>query len=107
VAHQSNLKYAQLDKFEIPPEVIELVPKELALKQRIVPLKMGKRALIVATCNPLDFIALDDLRFQLGHEVECVIASDDGLIEAIGRYYGAVNETEIERRMAELTNAEI
>ncbi len=107
VAHQANLKYAQLEKFDIPPEVIELVPKELAIKQHIVPLKMGKRALIVATSSPLDFIALDDLRFQLGHEVECVIASDIGLTEALGRYYGHVNLSEIEQRMVELTNAEI
>jgi type IV pilus assembly protein PilB len=103
VAHQANLKYAQLDKFDIPPEVIELVSKELAKKQRIVPLKMGKRALIIATANPLDFIALDDLRFQLGHEVECVIASDNGLTEALGRYYAVVDEDELTTKMAELT----
>ncbi len=108
VAHQSNLKYAQMDKFpDIPPEVIELVPKPIATKQRIVPLKMGKRALIVATANALDFIALDDLRFQLGHDVECVIASDEGITTALGRYYGAVDLDEIGQRMQELTNAEI
>ncbi len=107
VAHQSNLKYAQLDKFEIPPNVIELVPKELATKQRLIPLKMGKRALIVATGTPLDFIALDDLRFQLGHEVECVIASDTGVTEALGRYYGHADLDEIQQKMQDLTNAEI
>jgi type IV pilus assembly protein PilB len=106
VAHQANLKYAQLNKFEIPPEVIDLVKKELALKQRIVPLKKGKRALIIATPSPLDFMALDDLRFQLGLEVECVIASDEGVTEAIGRYYGEVAR-DLDKAIADVTSATI
>ena len=106
LAHQANLKYAQLSKFDIAPEVIELVPKDLALKQNIVPLKKGKRALIIATSNPLDFIALDDLRFQLGQEVECVLASTDGIEEAIGKYYGAIG-TDLDQKMAEITASAI
>ncbi|MBI3724197.1 Flp pilus assembly complex ATPase component TadA [bacterium] len=106
LAHQANLKYAQLSKFEIPPEVIELVPKDLAIKQNIVPLKKGKRALIIATPNPLDFIALDDLRFQLGQEVECVLASTDGITEALGKYYGGI-ATDLESKFAEITASAI
>ena len=105
LAYQFDLQYCQLNKFEIGPEVIELVPKPVALEHKIVPLKKGKRELVVATANPLDFIQLDNLRFLLGQEVRCVLSSDDGIIEAIGKYYGEA--IGIEEKMAELTASAI
>ncbi|RMG10063.1 MAG: type II/IV secretion system protein [Planctomycetota bacterium] len=90
LAHQSGLKYCQISKHRIPPEVIGTVPREVAVEHTICPLKKGKRALIVASENPLDFFALDNLRFQLGAEVECVIASRVEIVAAINQYYGEV-----------------
>ena len=88
VAHQANMKYCQISKFDIPGEVIASVPQEVATEHTIIPLKRGKRALIVASEIPLDFFALDNLRFQLGSEVEAVIASRVEIIAGINQYYG-------------------
>jgi len=88
IAHQGGLKYCQISKFQIPPEVIAKVPREAAVEHTICPLKVGKRSLIVAAETPPDFFTLDNLRFQLGTEVEAVIASKDEITAAINRYYG-------------------
>jgi type IV pilus assembly protein PilB len=90
LAHQSGLKYCQISKFQIPPAVVAAVSRDIAVEHTIIPLKKGKRALIVAAEDALDFFALDNLRFQLGTEVECVLASKAEIIAAINQYYGEV-----------------
>jgi type IV pilus assembly protein PilB len=88
IAHQGGLKYCQISKFSVPADVVSAVSKEAAKEHNIMPLKKGKRSLVVAAENPLDFFALDNLRFQLGSEVEAVIASRVEIIAAINKYYG-------------------
>ena len=88
IAHQCGLKYCQISKFNIPAEVTQLMPRDVAVEYMIFPIKKGKRSLIVAAENPLDFYQLDNLRFQLGNEVEAVIASGGEVKAAINRYYG-------------------
>ena len=90
VAAQCGLKYCQVSKFDIPPDVIGLVSRDVAVEKRIVPLKKGKRDLIVATPNELDFFALEDMRFVIGMDVKPVIASDAEVVAAINKYYGEV-----------------
>ena len=88
IAHQHSLKYCQISKFTVPPDVVSAVGKDVALETTIMPLKKGKRSLVVAAENPLDFFALDNLRFRLGVEVEAVIASRLEIMAAINKYYG-------------------
>ena len=90
IAAQCGLKYCQVSKFDIPPDVIGLVSRDVAVEKKIVPLKKGKRDLIVATPNELDFFALEDMRFVIGMDVKPVIASDAEVIGAINKYYGEV-----------------
>ena len=51
IAHQSGLKYCQISKFQIPPDVVGAVSRDAAVEHTIVPLKKGKRALIIASEN--------------------------------------------------------
>lgn len=88
LARQGGLKYCQISKFNIPPEVVALVPVEVAKERTLFPLKRGKRALTVAIETKLEFYDLEDLRFMLGVEVEPVIASRIEIVAAINRYYG-------------------
>ena len=88
IAAQCGLKYCQISKFDIPPDVIGMVSRDVAVEKKIVPLKRGKRDLIVACPNELDFFALEDLRFVLGADVKPVIASDLEIVTGINKYYG-------------------
>ncbi|MGE0713734.1 MAG: GspE/PulE family protein [Planctomycetota bacterium] len=88
IAAQAALKYCQISKFEIPPDVVSLVARDVAVERKLMPLKKGKRDIIVAVPNELDFFALEDLRFVLGFDVKPVIASETEVLAAINRYYG-------------------
>ena len=78
-----------LQRFQIPPEILALVPSEAARKARIVPLNRSGGTLTVATSDPSNVLLLDDLKFLTGCHVEAVFASEAVLAKALERYYGS------------------
>lgn len=91
----------------VAPELIDLVPREVAHRHRIVPVERRDSLLIVAAAAPVGWIELDDLRFQLGVQVDFVIVLEPALAAALVRYYGHGEHESIEMRMAELTGRSV
>jgi type IV pilus assembly protein PilB len=73
----------------IEPEIIALIPKDVARKHRVVPINRADKTLIVAMSDPSDMVALDDLKFLTGYNIEMVVASEVAVAEALARYYDA------------------
>ena len=74
LAHQLRLPYAP-PPLAPEPAAVALVQPELARRLRVLPLSVNARGLRVATSEPLDLNALDDLQFQAGRRVEPIVAS--------------------------------
>lgn len=51
-----------LAKMRVPQEIVELIPKDLALAFKMVPVAVLGKKLFVAMSDPLNVVALDDLR---------------------------------------------
>ncbi len=79
ISKQFGLRYIDLDKHEIDPEVMELVPQELIKKHFILPLGKKNGRLMIIISDPLDLDLLDMLRFRLNTEIECCLASPSKL----------------------------
>jgi type IV pilus assembly protein PilB len=78
-----------LAEFDIESEIIALIPKDVARKHRVVPINRADKTLIVAMSDPSDMVALDDLKFLTGYNIEMVVASEVAIAEALARYYDA------------------
>ena len=61
----------------------------MARKHRVVPINRADKTLIVAMSDPSDMVALDDLKFLTGYNIEMVVASEVAVAEALARYYDA------------------
>jgi type II secretory ATPase GspE/PulE/Tfp pilus assembly ATPase PilB-like protein len=74
----------------IDPEVVTRIPKEVALRHRVVPLSGEGRHVFVAMCDPYDVLALDQLRRQLGSGVTLVpkVCPPAEIGDLIDRAYG-------------------
>ncbi len=74
-----------------------------ARQRQVVPIREGDNAtLIVAQGNPLDTVALDDLRMVVGREVEGVASTPTAVLDAINRAQAEINRTaELEHKGAE------
>ncbi len=84
---QFGVPAVDLHDFKISKEILELIPSELVTKYNILPINRIGSTLIVATCDPTDLSALDDIKFITGYNVEITIASEASIKEAIDRFY--------------------
>ena len=93
LAAQRGMGYTSLDGIDIPAEVIEKVPNQMAKTYHIVPIEynQAKNELIVALDNPENFRATDDLSTLMGFKVTAKITDSDALEKALSKYY---NETQ-------------
>jgi type IV pilus assembly protein PilB len=87
LSKQYGVPSISLSEFEIDPEVIQLVPKEVALKHTVLPVQRAGSTLIVAMSDPSNIYAIDDLKFLTGLKIEPVVTTDAAIEEAIVRYY--------------------
>ncbi|MDR3669406.1 MAG: type IV-A pilus assembly ATPase PilB [Holophaga sp.] len=86
---QYGVPAADLDQWPpIESSVIALVPAELAIKHKVLPLQRSGNVLTMAMSDPTDIFAMDDVRFHTGYNIDPVVSSEMGLIRAIERYYG-------------------
>jgi type IV pilus assembly protein PilB len=87
LSKQYGVPAINLKDFDVDPEIIKLVPKEVAEKHLVVPVNRAGPSLIVAMSDPSNIYAVDDLKFLTGYNIESVVASEVSIREAIERYY--------------------
>jgi type IV pilus assembly protein PilB len=92
LSKQYGVPSINLSTFEIDPEVIKLVPKDVADKHNVIPINRAGATLIIAMSDPLDMYAIDNIKFLTGYNVEVVVASDEAIHTAIENYYGALED---------------
>jgi len=77
----------------VSPDVIRLVPKELAEKYQIVPLGLEKKRLTLAMLDPSDLSLMDEISFVTGYFIIPIIAPELRMILALERHYGIKPDT--------------
>src|SRR5713101_8227351 len=87
LSKQYGVPAINLKEFDIDPEIIKLVPRDVAEKHLVIPVNRAGPSLIVAMCDPSNIYAVDDLKFLTGYTIETVVASEVAIREAIDRYY--------------------
>ena len=72
---------------EIPPEVVDHVPAELAHRYTIIPISLRDNVLTLAMFDPLDISAVDTIRIRTGFKIHRVVAPESDIVEAIEYCY--------------------
>ena len=70
-----NLPPIDLNKVKVPPETIELIPKNLATFYQAIPISKIGRLLTIAMADPLNILAIDDLKLVTGFDIQPVISN--------------------------------
>jgi type IV pilus assembly protein PilB len=107
LAKAYRLKFVDLSKFEVPEEVIGLLPESVARENTIFPLAESGGTLRIATCDPTDMDAQEKLRFILNREIEMAIAPREQIVEAINRNYGLSDGESADSMLQEFTDTAI
>ncbi|WP_034681280.1 GspE/PulE family protein [Caldalkalibacillus mannanilyticus] len=84
---QLGIPHVSLYRYPIDKKILAIVPKEVAKRNMLIPLKKEGDRLYIAMTDPMDFFAIDDLRLSTGFKIETAIASKGDIIKAINKYY--------------------
>jgi type IV pilus assembly protein PilB len=74
VAKKLNLPRLELKEFEINPAVVRLIPFDLARKFSSLPVFLRGNVLTIATDDPLDRSALEEISSHTRKEIRTVVA---------------------------------
>jgi len=85
LAVQFDLPFVDLTDRPIDIEVSQLVPQQLAMRHRALPVWREDQQIVVAMANPVDVLALDDIRSLVGRQVKPVMAEAAQILKAIER----------------------
>jgi type IV pilus assembly protein PilB len=88
LADYFNLPYIDLNTYLVDQTVLSLVPEEIARRHTVIPLFKIGAFLTVAMTNPLNIIALDEMRNRTKSDIEIVISSEEKIKKALDQYYG-------------------
>jgi len=77
-----------LANYEVPRELISLVPKELAIKHEIFPIDKMARVLTLGMVCPLDQASINHLQEVTGYKIRPILCSGEDIRAAIKEYYG-------------------
>lgn len=87
VAAQLALPYVVLANEPIDSSAVSIVPVHMARRHDCFPVNYTGHALCVAMVNPLDLIALDDLRIASRNHIRPCVATRTDIVRHIERYY--------------------
>ena len=86
---QLGIDYIDLTRVDISPELSRFVPKNLAKKMTIVPVRISKDQLYLAMADPLNFMAIEEAQHTSKKRIVPMIASEPAVKRGSGRSDGA------------------
>ncbi|TVP53975.1 MAG: type IV-A pilus assembly ATPase PilB [Gemmatimonadales bacterium] len=92
LARYYRVPAVDLNRVEVDPKIIRLVPGDVALKHLVLPLRRVGRTLTVAMVNPTDLGAIDDLKFVTRFEIDPVVVGEVTLRQHLEQYYDGTED---------------
>ena len=94
---QLGIDYIELKGAKIEEKVIHMVPENMVTKYQAIPIEIdpdNPNILKVAMADPMDIMAMDDIGLVTNLQVEPMLASEEGIKNAIDKYYGSAQAME-------------
>ena len=88
LGRQWGVPFIDLREFAFSEKTIKTVPDYLLKQHKVVPLTLEGNVLTVATSDPLNVTAIDEIRVVTGFEVEVKIAVEEEIFNALDHYLG-------------------
>jgi type IV pilus assembly protein PilB len=78
-----NTPPINLARLSVPLEVADLVPREMAYNHKVVPVSRLENKLFLAMADPLNVLAIDDVRRSTKLEVAALIAPEKAILDKL------------------------
>src|SRR5262245_9051859 len=106
LAEALGMMFVDLSNIEVDPALLHAVPVKVIYKQGVFPISRANGSIQVATSDPFDVYALDELQALTGLHVEPVLASSREIDRLVKQFFGVGGET-VDQLVAEREDLEI
>lgn len=96
-----------LGTFSIPQDVVDMIPKDKAIKYMAIPIQKAGQTLVVAFVDPSNIDARDNIRYITRMKIQPVVATENGIATSIEKYYASAAVKEIAREVEQSSADEL
>ncbi|KPK99652.1 MAG: type II secretion system protein GspE [candidate division Zixibacteria bacterium SM23_73_3] len=87
IGRQLNIGALRLSDIELNPEMVKMIPRDIARKFNVIAISKLGKTLIVAISDPNNIYVLDAIKFITGCAVQPVISPEKAIQKAIDAHY--------------------
>ncbi len=92
LSKQFRVPSISIEPHDVDPDVIKLIPPDLANRYEVFPIRRKGRTLILGMVNPGDITAIDAVKFATGLEVEPVVIAHSKMKTLLEKFYKVTKE---------------
>jgi type IV pilus assembly protein PilB len=100
LAVQYGLKYVNISKIPINPELMELLPNEFILEKQVVPIAKERGRLVVAMVNPANREIIDEITFITGMRPLVTVTTSIDFLEFCNKNLAESSTTSIKEEIS-------
>ena len=93
MSEQLGVPMVNLDEVEIDLETIRSLPAKIVHRKGIIPVSRSNGTLVVATSDPFDLYAFDEIRLLTGLAIQPALAPEEEIQKLIKAHFGVGGET--------------
>ncbi len=92
-SEQLSIPLIDLSEVEIDPELLQQTPSKVVHRDRVIPIDRHDGTIRVATNNPFNLYAFDELRMLMDAKIETVLATSEEISRVIKEHFGVGGHT--------------
>ena len=106
LSKQYGVPCINLAHFETDPDVAGLLSRDIADRYQALPLSQLGSTLTIAMVDPTNVIALDELKFITGMNIQPLVVSESQLKEAIRKQFGTSYDSRLKKAFRDLASVD-
>ena len=103
IGQQMGVDFVDLDNMELDADMARSIPEHLAQRYKVIPVGQKGNRLTLAMVDPLNVIAIDDIRLITGFDIEPVIATEESIERTINRQFGVTDLAEVQETVKDIS----
>jgi type IV pilus assembly protein PilB len=87
ISQQYGVPIVELEDYQLDPALLQLIPQNVATKHFVIPLVKKESTLTIAMADPTNIIALNDIKFITGLDIQVVLTNESKIKAAHDKQY--------------------
>ncbi len=92
-SEQLSIPFVELSEVSIDMDLLRQTPSKVVHRDRVIPIDRENGTIRVATSNPFNLYAFDELRMLMGAKIETVLATSEEISRVIKQHFGVGGDT--------------